>query len=133
MQPGITVLPQTPAVQASAVQALPSVQSASVAQGTQPGIGVDGSQMPPVQDSVVQALPSAQLRGVPATQPAAPPQVSLPVQASPSSQSASPPSSTRPLQSLSTPSHSSGVRVTSVAVPTSSIAFVPLTVATLVK
>jgi len=47
----------------SVVQALPSSQSAVVAQGTQPGI-VACAHAPPSQVSVVQAAPSSQSAAV---------------------------------------------------------------------
>ena len=91
----------------SVVQAFWSSQSAAVAHGSQPGIGSWVQPRCGSQPSTVQAFPSSQLRGVPGSQPAAPPQISAPLHALPSSQSAEPPSSIRPSQLLSTPSHTS--------------------------
>ncbi len=94
------------------VHALPSLQSAGVVQGGQPGSGVCVQPSVASQASVVHGLPSSQLGGVPGWQPAAPPHASTPLQKTPSSQSASPPSSTWPSQLLSIPSHTSGVPAT---------------------
>src|SRR5439155_941918 len=111
-QPGMGVLAQLPALHASVVHALPSLQSAAVVQGGQPGSGVCVQPSVGSQASVVHGLPSSQLGGVPGWQPVAPPHVSAPLQKTPSSQSASPPSSTWPSQLLSIPSHPSGVPAT---------------------
>src|SRR5438477_115571 len=78
VQPATGSWPQTPPMQVSVVQALPSLQSEGSEQGTQPGMGSCEQPAAPWQPSTVQALPS--------------------------SQRALPPSSTWPLQSLSTPS-----------------------------
>src|SRR5437667_422891 len=62
-QPGTSVWAQAPPVQLSVVQALPSSQSAAVAQGTQPAM-VAWAQAPASQVSVVQALVSSQSAAV---------------------------------------------------------------------
>jgi hypothetical protein len=59
---------QTPPVHTSLVHGLPSAQSASTTQESQPPIGVFWQPESAWQESVVQALPSLQLRGVPAEQ-----------------------------------------------------------------
>src|SRR2546427_12902629 len=58
-QPGTSVWAQTPPVQVSVVQALPSSQSAAVAQGTQPAM-VAWAQAPAAQETAVQGGVSSQ-------------------------------------------------------------------------
>src|SRR5581483_5080810 len=114
-QPGRDECAQRPnALQLSSVHPSPSSHCATPVQGTQSGRSVC-VQVPVacVQPSIVQPLPSSHVGGVPAWQPARPPHVSTPVQASWSSQSALPPSSIRPSQLLSSPSQISGVPVAS--------------------
>src|SRR2546429_138795 len=62
-QPGTSVWAQTPPVQVSVVQALPSSQSAAVVHGTQPGM-VAWAHAPASQVSVVQASVSLQSAAV---------------------------------------------------------------------
>jgi hypothetical protein len=76
---------QTPAVQTSLVQGLPSAQSVAKTQDWQPGICVFWQPVTGAHESVVQALPSLQLSGVPAEHTPSW-QVSLPLQTLPSRQ-----------------------------------------------
>jgi hypothetical protein len=62
------VFEHTPPLQTSAVHGLLSVQSAFVAHGRQPAMGVCTHPVTALHVSVVQALPSLQLRGDPGLQ-----------------------------------------------------------------
>src|SRR5438132_787923 len=65
---GSAAFVHTPRLQTSNVHGLLSMQSAFVAQGRQPGVGVWTQPVTALHVSVVQAFPSLQLSGVPAVQ-----------------------------------------------------------------